>query len=70
MRIRPAEGRTIRDPASGNPIPRDGVSVQENSFWSRRIKDGDVLLIEESLPVAPIAEPSVKDSKQSKGGKR
>jgi Protein of unknown function (DUF2635) len=42
--IKPAEGLTIRDPKSRMQIPEDGKLVKRDTYWMRRIHDGDVIL--------------------------
>jgi len=43
MRVRPAEGRAVRDPLTKQLLPADGRDVPDNSFWRRRLRDGDVV---------------------------
>lgn len=38
----PVEGRSVRDPRSGNVVPAEGVTVELDRFWIRRLRDGDV----------------------------
>ncbi len=40
--IKPAPGYQVRMP-NGNVLPADGVEVEINSYWLRRLEDGDVL---------------------------
>lgn len=41
--IKPAEGLTLRDPATGRVLPPHGAAVTwDASFWERRLNDGDV----------------------------
>ena len=42
--IRPAIDRKVRDPLSGSHIPEAGLEVEESSYWTRRILDGDVVV--------------------------
>ena len=42
--IRPAIDLKIRDPLSGSHIPEAGLEVEESSYWTRRILDGDVVV--------------------------
>lgn len=43
MRIIPAPGRAVRDPKSMQMLPPEGREVPDNdSFWARRVRDGDV----------------------------
>lgn len=45
MFVRPAEGLQVRDPATKRLLPSDGKEVPESSYWLRRLKCGDVVLI-------------------------
>lgn len=48
MRIRPADGMTVRHPETKYPIPAEGIDVDETSlYWNRRIRQGDVLVVNE-----------------------
>lgn len=43
MWVKPAPGRTVRDPASMAKLPPEGREVMDGDlFWVRRIRDGDV----------------------------
>lgn len=43
MKLKPADGRAVRDPAKGKLLPADGAEVTLNAFWRRRLRDGDVV---------------------------
>ena len=45
--IIPAPGKKVRKPDSKLHLPEKGEFVVKNSFWNRRIKEGDVVLKEE-----------------------
>ena len=57
MFIKPKTGLMIRDPEMEDFLPSAGREVSKNSYWIRRLRDGDVL---ESKPV------KVKQDKESK----
>ncbi len=42
MKIYPVEGRLIRDPVTGREITEGTVVPDNDSFWLRRLADGDV----------------------------
>lgn len=48
MKIKPAEGRRVLDPVTKKPLPEAGASVRSSSYWERRLKAGDVVLISEA----------------------
>lgn len=33
----------VRDPANGRALPADGAEVELNTYWVRRLRDGDVV---------------------------
>lgn len=42
MFVKPAPGRAVRDPRTYELLPEDGRNVPDDSFWLRRLRDGDV----------------------------
>lgn len=46
LKIKPAPGRTVRDPQTMKLLAVDGEAKARNSFWLRRLKDGDVLPVD------------------------
>ena len=43
MKVYPVDGRIVRDPVTGRVVPVRGLEVPEtDSFWIRRLADGDV----------------------------
>lgn len=57
MKVKPAQGLKVRDPRTMNFIPAEGFELREGentTYWTRRIKTGDVLVVEgESQAEAP-----------------
>ena len=45
MKVQPHPGCILRDPVSRIPLPPEGKEVPNNSFWRRRVKAGDVMLV-------------------------
>lgn len=45
MKIKPADGRKVRDPHTKQHLPDDGREVLESTYWLRRIRSGDVVLV-------------------------
>ena len=64
--IRPAVGLTLRDPATGEPLPPEGGLMPRSAFWLRREKDGDVVQAAPAVAPAPDAPATSKN----KGGAR
>jgi len=46
MFVRPAPGLKIRDPLTRTHIPENGIEVVESYFWLRRVRDGDVNVVQ------------------------
>ncbi|MBN3057987.1 MULTISPECIES: DUF2635 domain-containing protein [Pectobacterium] len=46
MFVKPKDGRSVRCPVKGIPLPKDGAEVPNNPFWNRRVSDGDVERVE------------------------
>ncbi len=45
IKIKPIKNLIVRDPITKQPLPNKGIYVELNSYWSRRLKDQDVILI-------------------------
>lgn len=64
MFVKPKDGVKVRDEAPPYAhLPNDGAEVPDNSFWNRRLADGDVVLIAQ-----PSALSTDKPAPKSKGG--
>lgn len=61
--IKPAPGLKIRDPETKIQLPEEGAQVEKSSFWSRRIKAGDVVQVE---ALASKKEEAKKEEKSEK----
>ena len=47
--IRPKEGLRIADPKTGEYLPESGMLMPRSGFWLRRLKDGDVVAVEQTV---------------------
>lgn len=47
MKVVPRTGMVVIDPATSQPLPVSGASVEMDSYWVRRLNDGDVTEAEE-----------------------
>lgn len=45
MFVKPKDGLSVRCPVRGEALPAEGAEVSDNTFWRRRLKDGDVSLV-------------------------
>lgn len=49
MKVKPAQGRAVRDPHSMALLPAEGRDVPDRDpFWRRRLRDGDVVRVEDA----------------------
>lgn len=58
MRVKPRESSLIvRDPDTRRTLPPEGAEVPDTTFWRRRLRDGDVVLVEAAAPTGlePVA---------------
>lgn len=46
MFVKPADGLRVLDPRHKQPLPADGREVPDNAYWTRRLRDGDVIAAE------------------------
>lgn len=45
MFVKPADGRSVPDPAKRDTLPADGRDVPDTPYWHRRRTDGDVVVV-------------------------
>ena len=45
VKIKPRDGLTVRHPDTRRPLAEKGEKVEMNSYWQRRLNDGDVLVV-------------------------
>lgn len=61
MFVIPSPGRNVRDPARrGKHIPAEGAEVPANTYWTRRLRAGDVAL----APSPVVTVPQIPDSSE------
>lgn len=61
MRVKPVDpNAVIRDPQTLRQLPAEGDEVPDNTFWNRRLLQGDVVRCTETAqptglePIAPL----------------
>lgn len=60
------EGRRVRDPKTKQLVGPKGVKVDEiDTYWFRRLRDGDVKIADAVALVAPAAKPAPVQPKKS-----
>lgn len=52
MFVKPAPGLKVPDPDTFVPLPAEGRDVPDNTYWRRRLRDGDVIAVEEDASTA------------------
>lgn len=57
MIVKPKPGLIVRDPDTRQPLPPEGREVPASTWWMRRLKSGDVVLVP-SPPPPPAPEPA------------
>lgn len=48
--IRPVDGRHVPDPQVGSILPKEGRKVIIDQYWQRRLRDGDVVIVNPAAP--------------------
>ena len=43
--VKPMGDLIVMDPATKQPLPREGTAVMKDNYWRRRISDGDVEVV-------------------------
>lgn len=43
--LKPAEGRLVRHPGSYKPLAAEGEAVEMSSYWTRKVRAGDVVVV-------------------------
>jgi hypothetical protein len=46
VRVRPAKGLRVIDPATRQPLPAEGAAVARSGYWTRRLQQGDVVALD------------------------
>lgn len=60
IQIKPAPGLTVRDPKTARPLATEGENKPRTTYWQRRLRDGDVVLVEDAPPKQRRAEHHAK----------
>lgn len=66
MFVKPAPGKKIRDPRDPRRayLPESGREVPEETYWIRRLVDGDILVVE--FDQIPDSEEVAAESTETK----
>lgn len=60
MFVIPKKGYKIPDPSLGDHLPEGGREVENNSYWVRRLRDGDVTQKNAPKPQSTSTKKEVK----------
>lgn len=58
----PNDGLKVRDPQTGKPLEKEGEEKEMNSYWQRRINDGDVTIADKGKKKANLKVVKKEDS--------
>ena len=62
--VKPVDGKRCKDPSTLQMLPLAGKNVLKNSYWLRRIKDGDCVLGNAAVKAAPKPQAQPKPIKR------
>lgn len=65
VKVKPASGKSVRDPVTKQPLPEDGARVCKCPYWNRRIKDGSVVVVTAAATKRKPAKVDKTDAKTS-----
>ncbi|HDY3114912.1 TPA: DUF2635 domain-containing protein [Salmonella enterica] len=68
LNIKPAPGRIVRDPKTMKPLAEAGETKPRISYWTRRLADGDVVLVKDDVK-ADEPSPAEAQATVKKGAK-
>ncbi len=69
--IRPAQaGAIVRRPDNTRPLAAKGEPVDWSVYWQRRLGDGDIELVPNSVQEAPTADAEQPEKPVAKEGKK
>lgn len=54
--IKPVSSVTVRDPETLEPLAESGELKSKNSYWLRRLNDGDIEVVEQAKKKSKGAE--------------
>jgi hypothetical protein len=65
MRVKPVDGRTIRDPSTGREVKEETTVPDDDLFFVRAVQSGDLVVVDE-----PGDSNDLKSSESTKSGKQ
>lgn len=65
MFVKPKDGLSVRDPVKGTLLPAEGAEVRDSVFWRRRLRDGDVSVVEKT---SATSTSETKTPRKQEGG--
>lgn len=64
VHLKPKEGLLVRDEKTKQILPVEGRIVEMSTYWVRRLKDGDVVLVENAKIAEAAKSSEVKKAKK------
>ena len=68
--IKPKEGMVVRDPITKQKLPAAGLQVLQNSYWTKKLRDGDIVLVSEKQSKPEVVEVKQEKYEHSKSGSK
>lgn len=69
MFVKPNQGRKVRDPDTKGFLPEEGAQVPPSLYWTRRLRDKDVVECEppSATPDTPAPTPTEAHAEEEAG---
>lgn len=66
--LKPAAGLVVRDPITRQPLDSAGEAKTLDTYWSRRLIDGDVQLVPDAANTTATTQPAAKAASKTPQG--
>lgn len=53
FKIKPKQGVTVKDPKTFKPLKPEGENKPRNTYWLRRVQDGDCTIVKPTASKEP-----------------
>ncbi len=64
MFVKPKSGLKVRDPQTRAFLPEAGAEAPQSLYWTRRVRDGDVVVSSPQPAPAPAPMPAVQEARK------
>lgn len=65
LHIKPRDGVTVRDPRTARALKKSGEKKPRNTYWLRRLRDGDVIDLDAKTEARAPKPPAKTDGGKS-----